>query len=187
MKTIFSFFMAAAFLWSCSNEENKKTIAGVRDSTAKQAPPGNEGTAEPVTDTNTIPPPPDTSDRPKENERQDMLEGRHNLTLQWIGWNVPGLAVIKKDKEDWYSIKGRQESKTGYLIIDGKIRPTGKDLRELEFEGLVEYKEATINNNQPCAKNGKQKFLSTQGRKYWRLQNMINCDGITTDYVDIYF
>jgi len=121
-----------------------------------------------------------------------MLIGRHNFTLHWIGWNVPGIAVIEKnDDRGWYPIKGRQESSEGYLKIDGKLRPVFEnyedELVELEFEGIIDYREKTINNNQPCIKKGRQIFLSTKQRKYWRLQNMLNCDSITTDYVDIYF
>jgi hypothetical protein len=37
-------------------------------------------------------------------------------------------------------------------------------------------------------KEGDKIFLSTKGRKYWRLQNMLNCEGNrVTDYIDIYF
>jgi len=35
-------------------------------------------------------------------------------------------------------------------------------------------------------RSGPMEFLVTQDRKYWRLQDMVACDGLT-DYVDIYF
>ena len=146
----------------------------------KEKPGGKDLPSEPIPDTAA----PTLADR--------MLIGRHNLTLQWIGSNVPGMAMIeKKDDRGWYPIKGRQESSEGYLKIDGKLRPVFEnyedELVELEFEGIIDYREKTINDNQPCIKSGRQMFLSTKQRKYWRLQNMLNCDSITTDYVDIYF
>lgn len=188
------YIVFAVVFFACNSTEKRTDTTATTD-TVKATGPGNDqpaetkqpGTNEPTTPvTDTVP-----KNDPPQSAADKALLGRHNLTLQWIGWNVPGLAVIEKGKDDWYSIKGRQENNKGYLLIDGKIKPaSGKaeaPILELEFDGLIEYKEETVNAGQPCSKRGKQKFLSTQGRKYWRLQNMANCDGSTTDYVDIYF
>ena len=37
-----------------------------------------------------------------------------------------------------------------------------------------------------CVRDGEYEFRITQNRRYWRLQQMEVCDGLT-DYVDIYF
>ena len=187
----FRIFLSLACLlsltYSCNNpsidDSSSTTDQTSRkpDSTIEKEKPGGEDLpGKPVPDTAAA----TLADR--------MLIGRHNLTLHWIGWNVPGIAVIeKKDDRGWYPINGRQESSEGYLKIGGKLRPVFEnyedELVELEFEGIIDYREKTINDNQPCIKSGRQIFLSTKQRKYWRLQNMLNCDSITTDYVDIYF
>lgn len=126
----------------------------------------------------------DPSEPPGSDEFGD-ISGIHNLTLQWISWDKPGKAVIKRIGRDTYSITGSQHGNGQTLKIDGTLKMITP--LELEFEGKIEtgyYGEATSS----CVKEGKQIFLSTKGRKYWRLQNMASCenDGLT-DYVDIYF
>lgn len=124
-------------------------------------------------------------DKPKDIQELPDISGTHHLTLQWISWDRPGKAVIKKTGTNSYSISGSQRGNGQTLKIDGAlimITPL-----ELEFDGNIEtgyYGET----NESCVKKGKQTFLSTQGRKYWRLQNTASCenDGLT-DYVDIYF
>ncbi len=112
--------------------------------------------------------------------------GRHDLTLQWISWDKPGSVIITASDDGWYTIKGNQTGeKNAYLKINGRIKPVND--RELEFEGTIEHHVHIITSGEPCVRTGKQLFKATGTRKYWRLQNMISCDGTTTDYVDIYF
>ena len=113
------------------------------------------------------------------------LAGKHNLTLQWIGWDRPGSVTIVPVENGWYTISGKQANKENYLKINGRIRPVNE--RELEFEGEIETRIESIYDGQPCLKTGKRLFKATGDRQYWRLQDMINCDATTTDYVDIYF
>lgn len=111
--------------------------------------------------------------------------GKHDLTLHWISWERPGSVMITAVDDGWYTIKGRQIGEKGiYLRIEGKIKPLND--RELEFDGTIEH-NVHINLGEPCVKTGKQLFKATGTRKYWRLQDMLSCDGTTTDYVDIYF
>ena len=56
----------------------------------------------------------------------------------------------------------------------------------MQFTGRIESSVSYIQNGLPCIKEGNYTFKSTQGRKYWRLQEMDGCEGVT-DYVDIYF
>lgn len=114
------------------------------------------------------------------------ISGTHNLTLHWIGWDQPGKAVIKKVKGDEYIIKGSHIKGQEKLEIDGTLKMI--DPLKLEFDGTILTKSKIVNNFEPCEKKGKQIFLSTRDRKYWRLQNMENCEGgRVVDYVDIYF
>lgn len=111
--------------------------------------------------------------------------GKHALTLQWIGWDKPGSVTITADNDGWYSINGTQIGGNGnYLKINGQIKPLNN--QELEFEGKIETRVDHINAGEPCIRTGKKLFKATGMRKYWRLQDMISCDGTTTDYVDIY-
>lgn len=113
--------------------------------------------------------------------------GRHALTLQWISWDKPGSVMIKQHTDGWYTVEGGQNGENGnYLKIKGRIRPIND--RELEFEGTIESSIDHINGGEPCIRTGTKYFKATGTRKYWRLQDMINCvGGNVTDYVDIYF
>ena len=113
------------------------------------------------------------------------FEGKHELTLQWISWEKPGSVIIEASDDGLYTIKGSQTNNEIYLKIDGKIKPLTD--RELEFDGKIEHNAHSISDGKPCVRTGKQLFKATGTRKYWRLQNMLSCDGATTDYVDIYF
>ena len=117
------------------------------------------------------------------------IAGKHALTLQWIGWDHPGSVTATPAANGWYRITGEQndpKNKDNYLRIDGRIRHIGE--RELEFHGTIETKVDMINSGKPCVRTGRKIFKATGTRKYWRLQDMINCEGgLVTDYVDIYF
>lgn len=113
--------------------------------------------------------------------------GKHLFTLHWISWDKPGSVMIKPSENGWYNISGGQKGKNGdYITIEGGVKQINP--KELSFRGTIKYVVKRLNKGQPCIKKGVQTFKSTKGRKYWRLQNMINCEGgLTTDYIDIYF
>src|SRR5690606_4841805 len=98
-----------------------------------------------------------------------------------------GYVDVAPLSEGWYTISGSQASKNGneYLKIDGKIRKLSE--KELEFDGIIETLISSNNNGEVCKKEGKQTFYAKGNRKYFRLQNMTNCEGgMLVDYVDIY-
>lgn len=114
-------------------------------------------------------------------------QGRHPITLQWISWDKPGYVDINPIGDGWYTISGRQTSDNGkdYLKIEGKIRRISE--KELEFNGRIETLISSNNNGEVCIKEGKQTFFAKGNRKYFRLQNMTNCEGgMLVDYIDIY-
>lgn len=112
--------------------------------------------------------------------------GKHSFTLQWVGWEKPGTATITK-KGGLYLIKGEHKNKAGdYAKIDGTLKMV--DARNLTFEGLIETKVSYVNNGEVCLRDGTYHFKATGTRKYWRLQEMDNCEGNNVvDYVDIFF
>jgi len=115
--------------------------------------------------------------------------GKHNLTLQWISWEKPGsIDVAAPGKDGYRVVKGQQwgKDKNEYLKVNGKIKQTSQT--ELLFEGTIESQISYVNNGKPCHRKGTYHFKATGTRKYWRLQEMENCEGHkVTDYVDIYF
>lgn len=121
--------------------------------------------------------------------KQEVLvkkEGKHSITLQWISWDNPGTVTVIPLQNEWCSINGFQRNNGGdYLSIDGKIKRISE--KELEFEGTIVTKVKSNNKGEPCVKKGKQTFYAKGNRKYFRLQNMTNCEGgMLVDYVDIY-
>ena len=115
-----------------------------------------------------------------------LKKGIHPISLQWISWEKKGEVAVVPLEDGWYSIKGSQSNaENDYLKIDGKIKRISE--KELEFDGSIETKVSHIFDGKPCIKTGKQVFAAKGNRKYFRLQNMVNCEGGSlVDYVDIY-
>lgn len=126
-----------------------------------------------------------------------IILGKHLFSSQWISWDNFGKVVITKTKKaNVYNISGIQDGTTcsdnengrsngDYLKIQGTI--TVKSQSELVFNGKIVLKIYHLNNGQPCIREGEYHFLATEGRRYWRMQEMNNpCDGVC-DYVDIFF
>jgi hypothetical protein len=129
------------------------------------------------------------SQKPSISPKNSTLKtGRHDFTLQWISWDEPGSVDIQAAEDGWYSIEGGQKSSknSDYITINGLIKQVSAS--ELLFKGEIKSVIQSNNGGQPCIKTGNQVFKTTKNRKYWRLQDMINCEGgMLTDYVDIYF
>lgn len=114
--------------------------------------------------------------------------GKHQLTLQWIGWDRPGTVMISSLGDGKYSITGQQLSadQKYYLRIKGELRELSQ--RELVFTGTIDTRAEGVNNEQECKRSGTYHFSAKGKRRYWRLQEMTNCEGnMVTDYIDIYF
>ncbi|TAH21970.1 MAG: hypothetical protein EAZ08_02235 [Cytophagales bacterium] len=118
---------------------------------------------------------------------QRNLIGQHGITLQWVGWENKGIVKITKDGE-LLRIKGEQKSKenqTDIVSIDGTLEVISD--KEIKFSGQIITTVSYNNGGAPCEKNGIYTFKKTGNRRYWRLQEMQNCDGVVVDYVDLYF
>ena len=115
--------------------------------------------------------------------------GKHSFTIQYLTFDKnskPGTVIIKNVGKDEYSIEGEQrdKQKNEYVTIKGTFLAKG---RELKFNGKIVSRISYVNGGQPCESTGLVIFKASGKRKYWRLQQMLNCDGISTDYIDIYF
>jgi hypothetical protein len=117
-----------------------------------------------------------------------LREGVHNFTLQWISWDKPGKVQIHKKNDGTYVVKGEQrdaQSKS-FVTIDGTLKVVSP--AELEFTGTIKSLYENINEGNVCERTGTYHFLAKGARKYWRLQEMENCEGNNVvDYIDIYF
>lgn len=114
------------------------------------------------------------------------LVGKHPLSLQWISWDYFGSVNITKESDNYYHCVGQQLDRDhagDYVKIDGYI--SAVDDKNLIFNGTIAIKIYHINGGQEYVRDGEFNFKSTQGRKYWRMQEMEGPDG-ETDYVDIY-
>lgn len=118
---------------------------------------------------------------------EQKVVGNHMLSLQWISWDYFGTAKITKEADGRLKCVGEQLSKEypgDYLKLDGYI--TIVSALHLQFTGTIKTKVYHLNNGEEYVREGTFDFKSTQGRKYWREQEMKGPDGVT-DYVDIYF
>lgn len=120
-------------------------------------------------------------------DARKLREGTHNLTLQWISWDKPGKAQIKKNSDGTFAISGKQTGKEGdFVTIEGTL--TVVKFEEMTFNGTIKTNYSGVNNGEVCEKTGTYHFLVKGARKYWRLQEMDNCEGNNVvDYVDIFF
>jgi len=116
------------------------------------------------------------------------FRGNHKISIQWIGWDSFGqIKAAGQNGDGSIPISGGQTSKTNgdYLRIEGVAMQF--EPNTVSFDGVIVTKISFINGGQPCTRRGSFEFKRTQGRKYWRLQQMGNpCEGVT-DYIDIYF
>ena len=112
------------------------------------------------------------------------LLGNGGISLQWISWETRG-NLVADYSTDLLRLHGGQSTPDGKgkLVIDGVV--TRIDASEFTFVGRIDMTD-TPDIGRHCVRDGEMTFRVTQNRKYWRLQQMEVCDGLT-DYVDIYF
>jgi hypothetical protein len=114
----------------------------------------------------------------------EKLRGPDGITLQWIGWDQRGDVQVEQRGKSLY-LKGvqQQDGGKGRLELDGHILAVFT--KSFIFKGRIAITD-TPDEGRSCIRDGVYEFKITQKRKYWRLQQMEVCDGLT-DYVDIYF
>lgn len=125
------------------------------------------------------------------------LAGTRGLTLQWISWEPLEWGRIEfiPLADGSYAVSGEQQAPEQQGVPDARFRDSvtidGTIVRvsdrELLFTGEVSTHISYINDGEPCLRSGEITFLATGERRFWRMQDLLNCDDIHTDYVDIYF
>jgi len=113
-----------------------------------------------------------------------MLRHNGGLTLQWISWDYRGRVRVS-ESEGLVHLSGSQAARdgAGRLELDGDVLSIAAD--RFVFRGRIVITDAP-DPGRACTRLGTFEFRITGRRRYWRLQQMEQCDGLT-DYVDIYF
>jgi hypothetical protein len=113
-----------------------------------------------------------------------MLRHNGGLTLQWISWDYRG-RVLVSERDGLVHLSGSQAARdgAGRLQLDGDVIEIGE--RSFTLRGRIAITD-TPDPGRNCLRDGTYEFRITGRRRYWRLQQMEQCDGLT-DYVDIYF
>ena len=112
------------------------------------------------------------------------LRNNSGLTLQWIDWDHRGRVQVSERGGVVHLGGGqRQAGGNGRLELDGDLVSIGP--LSFTFRGHIAITD-TPDPGRNCVRDGEYEFRITQNRRYWRLQQMEVCDGLT-DYVDIYF
>lgn len=114
------------------------------------------------------------------------LLGKRKFSLQWIGWNYFGTAMIT-EQDGVVKVDAEQKSRenSDYVRMSGII--TVIDSLQFKFRGIIETQVYHLNGGKPCKREGDFIFAIKANRKYWRLQEMNNPCEEVVDYVDIFF
>ena len=112
------------------------------------------------------------------------LRRNSGVTLQWISWEYRGRVAVT-DRGGVVHLAGSQVERggRGRLELDGDVVAISRD--RFTFRGRIAITD-TPDAGRNCLRDGDYEFRITGRRRYWRLQEMEVCDGLT-DYVDIYF
>lgn len=112
------------------------------------------------------------------------LQRNSGLTLQWISFDTEQRGHITAvDHGGLLHLNGSQRNGDASVEVDGDVLRIERD--RFFFRGRIDIRNAP-DLGRACAREGEFEFRVTQNRRYWRLQQMEACDGLT-DYVDIYF
>ncbi|MGE0179040.1 MAG: hypothetical protein AB7O91_04395 [Sphingomonas sp.] len=132
--------------------------------------------------------PAQSGDRTIVTDRAALQRLRRNsgITLQWISFESPRRGHVRvTERNGLVHLNGRQVSADGRgrVELDGDVLRIGSD--RFTLAGNITITNAP-DQGRVCVREGEFEFRVTRNRRYWRLQQMEACGGLT-DYVDIYF
>ncbi|WP_334165807.1 hypothetical protein [Achromobacter mucicolens] len=112
----------------------------------------------------------------------ERLLNNSGVTLQWL-WSAKRGKMNAIDDNDVVHLDGTQANHEGTLKVKGEVVSIGRD--SFVLRGTILILDAP-DKGRRCERTGDYEFKATGKRKYWRLQQMEACGGLT-DYVDIYY
>lgn len=119
-----------------------------------------------------------------ENNFKDF-SGDHKFTYQSQNSSTKSGSVnFKKMGRDDYDVSG--SIKSGEISVTIKGSAVVVSPKHLNFTGEITQSISSDNNGKPYTRKGTKTFMSKDGGKTWRLQDMVNGSGFV-DYIDIHF
>ncbi|WP_156513563.1 hypothetical protein [Bordetella ansorpii] len=118
----------------------------------------------------------------KDQTAYERLLHNSGISLQWLWTDTRG-RLKAVDDHDVIRLEGGQRNAAGQLELKGEVVSISAD--RFTFRGTILILDAP-DEGRRCERTGDYEFRATGKRKYWRLQQMEVCGGLT-DYVDIYY
>jgi len=112
----------------------------------------------------------------------ERLMHNSGITVQWL-WHASRGHLKATDTNDVVRLEGTQSNYEGTLKMKGEVVAISAD--RFRFRGTILLVDAP-DKGKTCERTGDFDFKISGKRKYWRLQQMEFCNGLT-DYVDVYF
>jgi hypothetical protein len=112
------------------------------------------------------------------------FSGSHKLTHN----SIQGSGTISFEKiegeRDHYNVSGQIKSGKNSLEIKGFMAVVSD--KHMNFTGTISQRISDYENGKPYLRKGTKTFMSKDGGKTYRLQDMVNGSGFV-DYIDIHF
>jgi len=115
------------------------------------------------------------------------FSGSHRLSYESEGYNkMSGTVNFDKitGERDSYHISGNIQAGKNSLKMNGSVKIVSP--KHMNFTGEITQKISDNDNGKPYIRKGKKTFMSKDGGKTYRLQDMVNGSGFV-DYIDIHF
>ncbi|MDH6251188.1 uncharacterized protein YcfL [Chryseobacterium sp. H1D6B] len=110
------------------------------------------------------------------------FSGTHKFTHNSI--KNSGSVDFKKMGRDDYDVSGNIKSGKESVTIKGTAVVVSA--KHMNFTGEITQSISANDNGKPYTRKGTKTFMSKDGGKTWRLQDMVNGSGFV-DYIDIHF
>lgn len=119
-----------------------------------------------------------------ENNFKDF-SGDHKFTYQSQNSSTQSGSVhFKKMGRDDYDVSGNIKFGKDFITIKGSAIVVSP--KHMNFTGEITQRISSNDNGKPYTRKGTKTFMSKDGGKTWRLQDMVNGSGFV-DYIDIHF
>ncbi|MCJ8153593.1 hypothetical protein MKJ01_07425 [Chryseobacterium sp. SSA4.19] len=112
------------------------------------------------------------------------FSGTHKFTHNLIKKTGSVNFTKIEDERDHYKVAGDAKSGKDYMHIQGDIKIVSD--KHMNFTGNISESISENDNGKPYVRKGTKTFMSKDGGKTYRLQDMVNGSGFV-DYIDIHF
>jgi hypothetical protein len=112
------------------------------------------------------------------------FSGTHKFTHNLIKKTGSANFTKIEGERDQYKVAGDAKSGKDYMRIQGIIKIVSD--KHMNFTGSISESISENDNGKPYVRQGTKTFMSKDGGKTYRLQDMVNGSGFV-DYIDIHF